>query len=789
MTAKNMLNNIANFSKKRDEAPKWQDIKSELPLIVIADAVLFPELTIPLSLGDARSVKALDAAMKDGSMVAFAALKKGKVEAARADDIYKVGVAAKVLETMKEPDGAARVLIQTMERVRLTAVVSEEPFFKVRVERLPKPEEVRSEKVEALMYSAVNQFKECVNLGASVPFNILLIVTNLTDPWQLANIIAVNIDFKAAEKQAILEASTALQKLGLLNEALGRQIKVLRMAKKIQSETGKEIGKMEREMYLREQLKSIEKELGIAGGVSEMEQLKKKIKDAKMPAEIEEKAMQELARLERMPSFSPEISFSRTYLDWLISLPWAKKSESKIDVKEAKKILDEDHAGLEKVKERVLEFLSVQKLVGKIKGPILCFSGPPGTGKTSIGKSIARALGRKFIRISLGGIRDEAEIRGHRRTYIGSLPGRIIQGINNAGMRNPVFMLDEIDKVGTDFRGDPSAALLEALDPEQNNAFSDHYLEVPFDLSDVMFITTANVLDTIPPALRDRMEVVEFPGYTEDEKLDIAKKFLMPKGCESNGLKVKDISFADAALRKIIRQYTMEAGVRNLEREIASVLRKIANKLVAAGKVSAKVAVSEADLSKYLGPAKFELSLAEKKNEVGVVNGLAWTPAGGDILQIEVNKMPGSGKLILTGHLGKVMKESARTAFSFAKNMVGYNAKDEDIHVHVPSGAIPKDGPSAGIAMATALYSALTGKKVHGGIGMTGEISLRGRVMEIGGVKEKLLAAHRAGISTIIMPADNKKNIDDVPGNVRKSMKILFAKEMGEVLKMAIAEK
>ncbi len=781
-----MLKDLTNFKKSREDAPKRQAVKSEMPLIVIADAVLFPDLTVPLSLGDARSVKALDAAMKEGQTVVFSALKKGKVDTAKFDDVYRVGVAAKVMETMKEPDGTARILIQTMDRVRIAGLISQEPYFRVRLEQMPKSSEERTEKVEALMYSAVNQFKECVNLGASVPFNILLIVTNLTDPWQLCNIIAVNIDFKAAEKQAILEADSALVKLSLLNEALGRQMKVLRMAKKIQSETGKEIGKMEREMYLREQMKSIEKELGIAGGVSEMESLKKKIKDAKMPAEIEEKAMAELARLERMPSFSPEISFSRTYLDWLITLPWSKKSEAKLDVKEAKKILDEDHAGLEKVKERVLEFLSVQKLVGKIRGPILCFAGPPGTGKTSIGKSIARALGRKFIRISLGGIRDEAEIRGHRRTYIGSLPGRIIQGINNAGTRNPVFMLDEIDKVGNDFRGDPSAALLEALDPEQNNAFSDHYLEVPFDLSDVMFITTANILDTIPPALRDRMEVVEFPGYTEEEKLAIAKKFLISKECESNGLKPKDIVFADAALKKIISQYTLEAGVRNLEREIASVLRKIANKLVAAGKTSSKTAVEEKDLEKYLGPAKFELSLAEKGDEVGVVNGLAWTPSGGDILQIEVNKMPGNGRLILTGHLGKVMKESARTAFSFAKGLANFNSKDEDIHVHVPSGAIPKDGPSAGIAMATALYSAITGKKIKGGIGMTGEISLRGRVMEIGGLKEKILAAHRAGLRTIIMPSDNKKNMADIPEKIRKDMKLIFAKEMSEVLKMAM---
>ncbi|MBU1179840.1 endopeptidase La [Patescibacteria group bacterium] len=780
-----MLKKLANFGRKQAPAPRQPIIKAQLPLIPIADSVLFPELTLPLAIGDQRSMKALDEAMKLGKVVVFSALKKGKPETAKADDIYKVGVAAKVMEMMKEPNGASRVLIQTLERIRITDVLSESPFFKVKLERLLLPEEKRTEKVEALMHSAINHFKECINLGASVPFNVLLIVTNITDPWQLCNIITVNLDFNVSEKQAILEANTALEKLSLLNEALGRNKKVLRMAKQIQQETGKEIGKMEREMYLREQMKSIEKELGIAGGVSEMEALKKKIKEVKMPQKAEETALKELARLERMPSFSPEVSFVRTYLDWLISLPWSVKTESKIDINEAKKILDEDHAGLDKAKERIIEYLSVQKLVGKIRGPILCFAGPPGTGKTSLGRSIARALGRKFIRMSLGGIHDEAEIRGHRRTYIGALPGRIIQGINTAGSRNPVFMLDEIDKVGSDFRGDPGAALLEALDPEQNNSFSDHYLEMPFDLSDVMFITTANVLDTIPPALRDRMEVIEFPGYMEEEKLIIAKKFLVPKELASNGLKANQCAITDNALRKIIRQYTLEAGVRNLERNIAGIMRKVARYLVSSGGRKG-VKVDEKNLPKYLGPAKFELSLAQKDNEVGVVNGLAWTPAGGDIIQIEVNKMPGTGKLILTGHLGKVMKESAQTAFSYARKLTGHAVKGEDIHVHVPAGAIPKDGPSAGIAMATALTSVLTGKAVKGGIGMTGEISLRGKVMEIGGLKEKVLAAHRAGLEMIVLPMDNKKNLEDIPANIRKSMKLVFVKDMVDVLRYAL---
>jgi ATP-dependent Lon protease len=758
------------------------------PLIVLSDAVLFPDLTMPLAIGEARSVKALDATMKSDKTVVFASLRSGKPETAKKENVYTVGVLAKISEAARQPDGTSRILIQGLSRVKILSFESDMPYFSVKTQVMEKPKEEKTEQIEALMYSAVNQFKECVNLGAPVPFNVLLIVTNLTDPWQLCDVIAVNIDFKVTEKQAVLDANSSIDKLTIINKALGRQIKVLRMARKIQADTGKELGKMEREMYLREQMKSIEKELGIAGGISEIEDLKKKIQAAGMSKDTEEKAMKELMRLERMPSFSPEVSFVRTYLDWLCDLPWAKKSERKIDVKEAKTILDKDHYGLEKVKERILEYLAVQKLVGKIRGPILCFAGPPGTGKTSVGKSIAKSLGRKFVRISLGGIRDEAEIRGHRRTYIGALPGRIIQGINTAGTRNPVFMLDEIDKITMDFHGDPASALLEALDPEQNNAFSDHYLEVPFDLSDVMFITTANTLDTIPPALRDRMEVIEFSGYTEDEKYNIARTFLIPKQCADNGLKEKDAEIAEGALRKIIRQYTLEAGVRNLERQIAALLRKIA-KARASGKSAVKVNIEEKDLKKYLGAEFFEPSLAEKKNEVGLVNGLAWTPAGGDIIQIEVNKMPGTGKLILTGHLGKVMKESCRTAFSYVREKSNYAIKNEDVHVHVPSGAIPKDGPSAGIAVATALMSLLSGKQVKGGIGMTGEVSLHGKVMEIGGIKEKVLAAHRAGLKTIILPEGNRKNFDDIPANVRRDMKFVFAKEMKDVFGYALLEK
>ncbi|MFA5133811.1 MAG: endopeptidase La [Patescibacteria group bacterium] len=775
--------------EKITKLKKAGGLGGELPLIVLADAVLFPELTIPLAIGDARSLRALDAAVKNNRTVMFSSLKRGRVDSAKEGDVFKVGVLAKLQEVAKERDGSARVLVQTVSRVRIIKFFEREAFLKVSIESLPKlnDEGINNERAEALMHSVLNQFKECINLGATVPFNTLLVVTNLTDPWQMANVICVNLDFKVEEKQGILEANTSLQKLTLLNAALGRQIKVLRMAKKIQAETGREIGKMEREMYLREQMKAIEKELGISGGQGENEELRKSIKTAKMPAGIEDKALKELSRLERMPSFSPEVNFVRTYLDWLIDLPWSKEDKTRLNIKEAKKILDRDHFALEKVKERVLEYLSIQKLSGKIRGPILCFAGPPGTGKTSMGRSIARALGRKFVKISLGGIRDEAEIRGHRRTYIGALPGRIVQGINTAGTKNPIFMLDEIDKIGNDFRGDPSAALLEALDPEQNFAFSDHYLEVPFDLSNVMFITTANILDTIPPALRDRLEVIDFSGYTEEEKIKIAENFIVPKQCESAGIDCRNISLSSTAMKKIIRQYTLEAGVRNLERQIAAIMRKLAKRIVTSEKNRLeKVAIGEKDLHEYLGPANFELTSAGKKDEIGVVNGLAWTPSGGDIIKIEASRMPGSGKLILTGHLGRVMQESARTAFSFARSSSRHNIKNEDLHIHVPAGAIPKDGPSAGIAMATAIISSLTGKKVRSGIGMTGEISLHGNVMEIGGIKEKILAAHRAGLRTIILPADNKKNLEDVPLHIRKALRIVFAKNMNEVLKKAM---
>jgi ATP-dependent Lon protease len=764
----------------------------EVPLVPLRDTVVFPRIAVPIVVRREKSLKAIEEAMKKGKVVAFAAQKSEDATDPAADGLYAVATVAKVRELVKQEDGSVRLLVEGIARVRTKQVISSSPYFVARVEPFPEPQTKKTERVEAVMYSVLNQFRRVVNMGANVPFDVLLVILNVSEPWLLGDLVAANMEMKVAEKQEILEADTVDAKLDAVSRALGRQVKLLQMASKISAETGKELDKMQREVFLREQMKSIEKELDHMGGKEGTDELKEKIGKAGMPPEAKEKALKEYDRLKAMPSFSPEISFLRTYLDWLCDLPWDKKDDSVIDIIESKKILDRDHYGLDKVKERILEYLAVQKLVGKIRGPILCFVGPPGTGKTSLGKSIAKALGRKFFRMSLGGVRDEAEIRGHRRTYVGALPGRIIQGIATAKTRNPVFMLDEIDKVGSDaFRGDPSAALLEALDPEQNNTFSDHYLELPFDLSDVLFLTTANVLDTVPPALRDRMEVIEFPGYTEVEKLHIATGYLVPKAQKDNGVDGKQCTFEDDALRGIIRSYTREAGVRNLERQIASVCRKV-GRAVAEGKKGTR-RVTREDLAEFLGPARFGDTAKEERDEVGAVMGLAWTEAGGEILQIEATKMPGRGNLTLTGHLGTVMQESARAAFSYARSIakdLGVKDafyKDSDVHVHVPSGAIPKDGPSAGVAMATALISMLTGRPVRRNVAMTGEVTLRGKALEIGGVKEKVLAAHRAGMETVIMPADNEKDLVDVPPEVRKELKFVFAKHMDDVLAVALA--
>jgi ATP-dependent Lon protease len=765
--------------------------KFQIPLIPIRELVIFPNAVVPISIKRSKSVKALEDALVKDRKVLLVTQTVESIDTPSPEDLYLVGTIASVTQVHRLPDDVINILVSGEKRAQILKFVKEEPFFKAEVEEIsetyiPDPE------TDTLLRTVVEQFKQCIALGKAVTVETAPAIFDLTDPTRTIDVITFNLDLKTAEKQQLLEALDFRTRLNRISEFLAREISILQAARQIQEKTSEEIGKMAKEAFLREQLKTIEKELGIKEEREEFSDLEKLIKSAKMPKDVEERAYKELSRLKRMPPFSPEVSYIRSYLDWLVALPWSKSSNSEINIKGAEKILNNDHYGLNKVKERILEYLAVQKLAGKSRGQIICFAGPPGVGKTSLGKSIAKALGRSFVRMSLGGIRDEAEIRGHRRTYVGALPGRIIQGIKNAGTKNPVFMLDEIDKVGIDFRGDPSSALLEALDPEQNNAFSDHYLEVPFDLSDVMFITTANMLDTIPAPLRDRMEVISFPGYTEEEKLYIAKDYLLPKQIEAHGLKEKQIKISQEVLKAIITHYTREAGVRNLEREVAAICRKVA-KEIAEGKERASE-IGKADLKKYLGPAKFEAWAIEKKDEAGVAAGLAWTESGGEVLSVEATLMPGKGNLILTGHLGDVMKESATAALSYARSKVAdwqvpenfYS--ERDIHVHVPSGAIPKDGPSAGITMATALISAIAKVPIRREVGMTGEITLRGKVLEIGGVKEKVLAAHRAGLTTLLLPKKNEKDLEEIPEKTKKDIKFVFVESMDEVLKIALSQ-
>ncbi|MCI0421157.1 MAG: endopeptidase La, partial [Acidobacteria bacterium] len=707
-------------------------------------------------------------------------------------DLFQVGTIGRVASVFKLPDGSYKIDVEGLARARIAELKDDGNFFRVAVEPMLFDGQAENPQEQALLRGVVERFKEVsgVRAAPAVLPEVLHMMSHIKDAEQIVSLVAVNLNLEIQDQQRILESENMKQTLEQLHVFLARELDILQAEQKVTRETRKKIGKMQKEMFLREQLKSIEKELGVEDEQQEFEQLRKRISAAGMPKEVKAKAEKELNRLAKMPQFSPEVSYLRTYLDWLVELPWSQSSKEKINLKSAEKILNEDHYGLTKVKERILEYLAVQKQVGKLKGPILCLVGPPGTGKTSIGQSVARAIGRKFVRVSLGGIRDEAEIRGHRRTYVGALPGRIVQGIHNAKTRNPVFMLDEIDKVGLDFRGDPSAALLEALDPNQNSAFSDHYLEVPFDLSDVFFIATANTLETIPPALLDRLEIIEFPGYSEDEKLHIAKNFLIPKLLKEHGLKTRALTFHDSALSDIVRSHTREAGVRDLERQVATVVRKVTRKLVESRSPKA-VSVGKTDIHTYLGPVKYSHQTAEKKDEVGVVTGLGWTPVGGEVFSIEVTKMPGKGSLTLTGQLGNVMKESAQAALSFARS---YTTEQEgkdalaktDIHVHVPSGAIKKDGPSAGIAMTTALVSLFLNKKVRKEIAMTGEVTLRGKVLEIGGVKEKVLAAHRAGIKTVVLPVMNKKDMQDIPKEVAREVRFTFVKEMPEVLRAAL---
>lgn len=758
-----------------------------IPLIPIRDGVIFPNTDSVLTFGRPKSLAALESSFGGEKIVCFVLQKNSKLNDPAPSDLYNVGTLSRI-ERMTRTEGEIIAQVRGIIRVKIESVFVEKSYLMAKVVEIPDIVD-NSPEIKALCNHLTNEFRRAMNLGKTVDFLVFMNIMSDNSPYEFADLIASVLDIKPAERQQLLEISNVKERLEKITEILTKEIKVLELEKRIASKTQERFEKGAREAILRERLKTIEKELGDEDETGTGEILEK-IKKAKMPADIEEKARKEAKKLSQMAQFNPEAGYIRNYLEWLVSLPWEQKSQNNVDISNAEKILDQDHYGLKKVKERIVEYLAVHKLSGKMKGPILCFSGPPGVGKTSIGKSIARALGRKFVRVSLGGIRDEAEIRGHRRTYVGALPGRIIQGIKDAGTRNPVFMLDEIDKVGTDFRGDPSSALLEALDPEQNNQFSDHYLEVPFDLSDVMFVTTANVLDTIPPALKDRLEVINFAGYTHDEKFKIAHEFLLKKQIENHGLTPEKVEFTDSSIRFIIEHYTREAGVRSLERQIAAILRKVA-KIVAEGKKE-KIKVTEKEVVKYLGPIKVSSTLLEKKDEVGMSTGLAWTEAGGDILFIEVALMPGKGQLILTGQLGDVMKESCQAAMSYIRARAHqFNLSDKfyqkvDVHVHVPEGAVPKDGPSAGIAITTAILSALTGIPVNRKVGMTGEITLRGRVMEIGGLKEKVIAAHRAGLKTIIIPKENRKDLAELPKEVLKDLDFKFVSHMDEVIGIAL---
>src|SRR3990167_4344952 len=770
---------MIQLSNKRNE--------NLIPVIPIRDGIVFPHTESILTFGRPKSLAALESAFAGERVVCFVLQKNPKQNDPAPEELYSMGTVSHI-ERMIRTDGEVNALVRGLSRAKILSYDERSGYFLARVSEIEEKID-SSPEVRALSNHLISEFKKALSLGKQADFLVFMNIISEVSAGELADQIASTLDIKGSERQEILETIDIKRRLERVSEFLSREVKVLELERKITSKTNEQFEKTAREAILRERIKTIEKELGEGEEGGEVKELLEKIKEAKMPKDVEEKAKKELRKLSQASPYNPESGYIRNYLETLVALPWSIKSRNNVDIKDAERILEEDHYGLKKAKERIVEYLAVHKLAGKMKGPILCFVGPPGVGKTSIGKSIARALGRKFVKVSLGGIRDEAEIRGHRRTYVGALPGRIIQGIKDANTKNPVFMLDEIDKVGTDFRGDPSSALLEALDPEQNNQFSDHYLEVPFDLSDVMFVTTANILDTIPPALKDRLEIINFAGYTHDEKFKIAREFLLKKQIENHGLTLDKIEITDNAVRFIIEHYTREAGVRSLERQIATILRKAA-KLIAEGRVK-KLKVSAKDVTKYLGPIKISSTFLEKKDEIGMSTGLAWTEAGGDILFIEVALMPGKGQLLLTGQLGDVMKESCQAAMSYIRaraNQFGLSDKfyqKIDVHVHVPEGAVPKDGPSAGIAITSAIVSALTKIPVNRKVGMTGEITLRGRVMEIGGLKEKVIAAHRAGLKTIIVPKENKKDLVELPKEVLKDLTFKFVSHMDEVIGIA----
>lgn len=783
---------VTNYDGEQVEIPET------LPMLPVRDIVVFPYMIIPLFVGRDSSIKSVEEALSGSDrLILLASQKDISDEHPSPDGIYKTGTVAMIMRMRKLPDGRIKILTQGLCKAHIREFTQTSPFYEAKISRISEHNEAGPQKnpeIEALMRTVREQLEKVISLGKVLSPDILMVLDDITDPGRLADLVASNLGLKVSEAQAILETFDVMQRLKKINDTLTKEIEVLSLQAKIRSQAKDEMTKSQKEYFLREQIRAIKNELGDTDSKSEeINELRERIVNCKMPNEVETEAFKQLGRLERMHPDASEASMLRTYIDWLIETPWSKGTHDNLDLVRAKEILDEDHYNLAKIKERILEYLAVRKLKEKMKGPILCFAGPPGVGKTSLGRSIARALGREFVRVSLGGVKDEAEIRGHRRTYVGALPGRIIQGLKQAGSHNPVFILDEIDKLGSDFRGDPSAALLEVLDPEQNYSFRDHYLNVPFDLSNVMFIGTCNMLETIPSALRDRMEVIQLSGYTEEEKFFISRKYLIPKQTIENGLKENQIDFTDASVKAIVSQYTREAGLRNLERNIATVCRKTA-RLVAEGKKE-KTSITGDLVTKFLGPAPFLRDDEQEKDEIGIATGLAWTSVGGEILYVETTTMKGKGNVILTGQLGEVMRESGTAALG----LIRWRAKDfgidedvfanTDIHVHFPQGAVPKDGPSAGITMATAIISRLTGIPIRKDVAMTGEITLTGRVLAIGGLKEKALAAMRHGIKTVIIPEKNKKDLEDIPEEYREILTFIPVKTIDEVLDVVLTEK
>ena len=764
---------------------------TRVPLLPLRDIIVFPHMVVPLFVGRQQSIKALEEVTQKQSPIFLSSQKDAKTNEPTEEDIYKTGTVGTVVQMLKLPDGTVKVLIEGKRRAKIVRFVNSPDFFLVEIEEAPEVVE-RNTEVEALTREVRTTFENYVKLKKKIPPEMVMSVSSIDDPGRLADTIVAHLGIKIEDRQNLLETFNAAERLEKVLGHMRAEIEILEVERRIRSRVKKQMERSQKEYYLNEQMRAIQKELGEKDEFkNEIQEIEEKLKQKKLSAEAKDKVEKELKKLKMMSPMSAEATVVRNYIDWILSLPWNELTDDKLDINEAEKVLEEDHYGLEKVKERILEYLAVQSLVGKIKGPILCLVGPPGVGKTSLGRSIARATGRKFVRVSLGGVRDEAEIRGHRRTYIGALPGKIIQSMKKAGSSNPVFLMDEIDKMSTDFRGDPSSALLEVLDPEQNTTFNDHYLDLDYDLSKVMFITTANTLDRIPRPLQDRMEIIRIAGYTELEKLSIAKKYLLEKQKEANGLTPENVAFTDNALLGVIRHYTKEAGVRNLEREIAAICRKVAVEVVKKDR-NAHIQVGTKSLHKYLGPERFRYGKAEAEHKIGVATGLAWTELGGELLATEVTIMPGKGQLTITGKLGDVMQESAQAAMSYVRSRAMELGLERDfyqkidVHIHVPEGAIPKDGPSAGITMATSLVSALIKVPVYNDLAMTGEITLRGTVLPIGGLKEKVLAAHRAGIKKVLIPADNEKDIEEIPATVLKTVEMIAVSHMDEVLKKAL---